>query len=27
VFSYGDAALHGSTGSLVLNQPIVGLTA
>ncbi len=25
VFSYGDAAFHGSTGSLTLNQPIVGM--
>ncbi len=25
IFSFGDAAFHGSTGSLVLNQPIVGM--
>ena len=24
-FAFGDAAFHGSTGSLVLNQPIVGM--
>ncbi len=27
VFSFGDAAFHGSTGSEVLNKPIVGLAA
>ena len=27
VFSYGDAAFHGSTGSLKLNQPVVGMAA
>ena len=25
IFSYGDAAFHGSTGSIRLNQPIVGM--
>ena len=25
IFSYGDASFHGSTGSLVLNKPIVGM--
>jgi len=25
IFSFGDATFHGSTGSLVLNQPVVGL--
>ena len=25
IFSYGDAAFFGSTGSLVLNKPIVGM--
>ena len=25
VFSYGDAGFHGSTGSLKLNKPIVGM--
>ena len=25
IFSYGDATFHGSTGSLKLNQPIVGM--
>ena len=27
VFSYGDASFHGSTGSLKLNQPVVGMAA
>ena len=27
VFSFGDAAFHGSTGSIHLNQPIVGMAA
>jgi N-acetylmuramoyl-L-alanine amidase len=27
VFSYGDAAFHGSTGNIVLNKPIVGMAA
>ena len=27
VFSYGDATFHGSTGSLKLNQPVVGMAA
>ena len=27
VFSFGDAAFHGSTGSLKLNAPIVGMAA
>jgi hypothetical protein len=27
VFSFGDAEFHGSTGSLHLAQPIVGMTA
>ena len=26
VFAFGDAAFHGSTGSLTLNKPIVGLS-
>ena len=26
IFSYGDAAFYGSTGSITLNQPIVGMT-
>jgi hypothetical protein len=26
VFSYGDAVFFGSTGNLVLNKPIVGMT-
>jgi hypothetical protein len=25
IFSYGDASFHGSTGSLHLNKPIVGV--
>jgi hypothetical protein len=25
VFSFGDAAFHGSTGDLTLNKPIVGI--
>jgi hypothetical protein len=27
IFSYGDAAFEGSTGGIVLNQPIVGIAA
>jgi hypothetical protein len=27
VFSYGDAPFHGSTGSMTLNAPIVGIAA
>jgi hypothetical protein len=27
VFAFGDAAFHGSTGSLSLNRPIVGMAA
>ncbi|MGO9027038.1 MAG: beta strand repeat-containing protein [Acidimicrobiales bacterium] len=27
IFAFGDAAFHGSTGSLTLNQPIVGMAA
>jgi hypothetical protein len=27
VFSYGQAAFHGSTGNIVLNQPIVGMAS
>ena len=27
IFSYGDATFYGSTGGLVLNQPVVGLAA
>jgi hypothetical protein len=27
IFSFGDAAFHGSTGALRLNQPIVGMAA
>jgi hypothetical protein len=27
VFAFGDAAFLGSTGSLALNQPIVGMAA
>ena len=27
IFAFGDAAFHGSTGSLHLNQPIVGMAA
>jgi hypothetical protein len=27
IFSYGDAAFYGSTGSMVLNKPIVGMAA
>ncbi len=27
IFSFGDAAFHGSTGNLHLNQPIVGMAA
>jgi hypothetical protein len=27
VFSFGDAAFHGSTGALTLNRPIVGVAS
>jgi hypothetical protein len=27
IFSYGDAHFYGSTGSLRLNRPVVGMTA
>jgi hypothetical protein len=27
IFSFGDAAFFGSTGSLVLNKPVVGMAA
>jgi len=27
VFAYGDAVFYGSTGSLTLNSPIVGVSA
>jgi len=27
VFSFGDAAFHGSTGALSLNKPIVAMAA
>ena len=27
VFSFGDAAFHGSTGGMRLNQPVVGMAA
>ena len=27
IFSFGDAAFHGSTGNIKLNQPIVGMAA
>ncbi len=27
MFTYGDAAFHGSTGALKLNKPIVGMAA
>ncbi len=27
IFSFGDAAFHGSTGGMHLNQPIVGMAA
>ncbi len=27
IFSYGDANFYGSTGSLVLNKPVVGMAA
>jgi hypothetical protein len=26
IFSFGDAAFHGSTGAITLNEPIVGMT-
>src|SRR5712692_5532873 len=27
IFSFGDAAFHGSTGNIKLNKPIVGMAA
>jgi hypothetical protein len=27
IFAFGDAAFHGSTGSITLNQPIVGMAS
>jgi hypothetical protein len=27
IFNYGDAHFYGSTGSLVLNKPVVGMAA
>jgi ribosomal protein L24E len=27
IFTFGDAKFYGSTGSMVLNKPIVGMTA
>ena len=27
IFAFGDAAFHGSTGNLVLNKPVVGMTS
>jgi hypothetical protein len=27
IFNYGDAGFYGSTGSIQLNQPIVGMAA
>ncbi|MDQ1457630.1 MAG: hypothetical protein QOH28_3250, partial [Actinomycetota bacterium] len=27
IFSFGDAKFHGSTGSITLNQPIVGMAS
>ena len=27
IFSFGDAAFHGSTGAMTLNQPIVGMAS
>ena len=27
IFSFGDAAFHGSTGGMHLNQPVVGMAA
>ena len=27
IFNYGDAQFYGSTGSLVLNKPVVGMSA
>ena len=27
IFGYGTAAFHGSTGSLTLNKPVIGMTA
>ena len=27
IFSYGDAGFHGSSGSIALNKPIVGMTS
>jgi hypothetical protein len=27
IFSFGDAAFHGSTGGMTLNKPVVGMMA
>ena len=27
IFAFGDAPFHGSTGGIVLNQPVVGMAA
>ncbi len=27
IFNYGDANFYGSTGSIVLNKPVVGMAA
>jgi hypothetical protein len=27
IFAYGDARFYGSTGNLVLNQPVVGMAS
>jgi hypothetical protein len=27
IFAYGDAPFYGSTGNIVLNQPVVGMAA
>jgi hypothetical protein len=27
IFNYGDATFYGSTGSIVLNKPVVGMVA
>jgi hypothetical protein len=27
IFNYGDANVYGSTGSIVLNKPVVGMSA
>jgi hypothetical protein len=27
IFNYGDAPFYGSTGSLVLNKPVVGMAS